>query len=197
MRALVLGPQRRPTLAAVARTLDLAGPVATVTAGWQDREPDDAELDALLDETAFREPTAPIVANTDAAAHTDPAGWPERLARHLTEPVRWRESQRTLAGLGATTFVEVGPGKVLAGLAKRTVPDVTVVNVATPDDVETLAPAMGALASACRRGALGRLSVERADGEHILAVGDRANALRQALEDAGFLVTPRGLRLRG
>jgi hypothetical protein len=49
VRALVLGPQRRPTLAAVARTLDLAGPVATVTAGWQDREPDDAELDALLD----------------------------------------------------------------------------------------------------------------------------------------------------
>jgi hypothetical protein len=49
VRALVLGPQRRPTLAAVARTLDLAGPVVTVTAGWQDREPDDAELDALLD----------------------------------------------------------------------------------------------------------------------------------------------------
>jgi hypothetical protein len=49
VRALVLGPQRRPTLATAARTLDLAGPVATVTAGWQDREPDDAELDALLD----------------------------------------------------------------------------------------------------------------------------------------------------
>jgi hypothetical protein len=49
VRALVLGPQRRPTLAAAARTLDLDGPVATVTAGWQDREPDDAELDALLD----------------------------------------------------------------------------------------------------------------------------------------------------
>jgi hypothetical protein len=49
VRAILLGPQRRPTLAAVVRTLDLAGPVATVTAGWQDREPDDAELDALLD----------------------------------------------------------------------------------------------------------------------------------------------------
>ncbi len=48
MRALVLGPQRRPTLGAVARTLDLPGPVATVTAGWEEREPDDAELDALL-----------------------------------------------------------------------------------------------------------------------------------------------------
>jgi hypothetical protein len=49
VRGMVLGPQRRPTLGAVARGLDLAGPVATVTAGWEDREPDDAELDALLD----------------------------------------------------------------------------------------------------------------------------------------------------
>jgi hypothetical protein len=48
VRAVVLGPQRRPTLGAVARTLDLPGPVATVTAGWEEREPDDAELDALL-----------------------------------------------------------------------------------------------------------------------------------------------------
>ena len=49
MKATILGPQRRPTLAAVARDLDPARPVATVTAGWQDREPDDAELDTLLD----------------------------------------------------------------------------------------------------------------------------------------------------
>jgi hypothetical protein len=48
VRAFVLGPQRRPTLGPVVRTLDLAGPVATVTAGWEEREPDDAELDALL-----------------------------------------------------------------------------------------------------------------------------------------------------
>jgi len=42
---IVLGPQRRPTLDAIG----LDGPVATITAGWQEREPDDAELDALLD----------------------------------------------------------------------------------------------------------------------------------------------------
>jgi hypothetical protein len=49
VKITILGPQRRPTLATVARDLDPAGPVATVTAGWQDRETDDAELDALLD----------------------------------------------------------------------------------------------------------------------------------------------------
>ena len=51
MRVILLGPQRRPTVDAVARSLGLAGPenqVATITAGWQEREPDDQELSTLL-----------------------------------------------------------------------------------------------------------------------------------------------------
>jgi hypothetical protein len=52
VRIVLLGPQRRPTLAGVARSLlagpDAGGPVAAITAGWQEREPDDAELVALL-----------------------------------------------------------------------------------------------------------------------------------------------------
>jgi len=48
VRAILLGPQRRPTLDAVVRPLGLAGPFATVTAGWQEREPDDGELSAML-----------------------------------------------------------------------------------------------------------------------------------------------------
>jgi ATP-dependent Lhr-like helicase len=56
---------------------------------------------------------------------------------------------------------------------------------------------MQALATACRQGALGRLTVERADGETILANDDRSRNLRQALENVGFIATPRGLRLRG
>ena len=52
MRIILLGPQRRPTLDGVIRSLGLgsgpAGPVATLTAGWQEREPDDGELAALL-----------------------------------------------------------------------------------------------------------------------------------------------------
>ena len=48
MRIILLGPQRRPTLEGVARSLGLSGPVATITAGWQEREPDDAELSSLL-----------------------------------------------------------------------------------------------------------------------------------------------------
>ena len=99
-------------------------------------------LRPLLDATPFREPIAPIVSNTDALGHTDPACWPDQLARHLVQPVRWRESQRTLEASGAATFVEAGPGKVLAGLAKRTVPGVTVLDLTAPAD---LSPAVGAL----------------------------------------------------
>jgi len=62
------------------------------------------------------------------------------------------------------------------------------------DDVEVLTSAATELVDAVRRGALGRLTVERADGAHILG---RHDPLREALEAAGFVVTPRGLRLRG
>jgi ATP-dependent Lhr-like helicase len=64
------------------------------------------------------------------------------------------------------------------------------------DDADVLTPATEALAGAVRRGALGRLTVEKADGASILARGDRSTALRRALEAAGFVSTPRGLRIR-
>lgn len=48
MRVTLLGPQRRPTLDGVVASLGLDGPIATITAGWQEREPDDAELSERL-----------------------------------------------------------------------------------------------------------------------------------------------------
>jgi len=59
-----------------------------------------------------------------------------------------------------------------------------------------LGPACQALADAVRRGALGRLTVEKADGAALLGRGERGTPLRQALEDAGFIATTRGLRIR-
>ncbi|WP_244932447.1 ATP-dependent helicase [Nocardioides sp. W7] len=61
------------------------------------------------------------------------------------------------------------------------------------DDVDLLTPAASALAESARRGALGRLTVERADGTQLLGSG--GTPLREALEAAGFVVTPKGLRL--
>ncbi len=62
------------------------------------------------------------------------------------------------------------------------------------DDVDLLTAAAAALAETARRGALGRLTVEKADGEQLLGSG--STPLRHALDSAGFLATPRGLRLR-
>jgi ATP-dependent Lhr-like helicase len=61
-----------------------------------------------------------------------------------------------------------------------------------PSEDDILQPAVDALALAVREGALGKLTVERADGASILT-----SPLGQALEAAGFHATPRGLRLRG
>jgi [acyl-carrier-protein] S-malonyltransferase len=83
-------------------------------------------------------PAAPVVSNDDARAYDDGEGWRERLAVHPTRPVRWADSMRTLAALGAGTFVEIGHGSMIAGVARRTVADVTVVGVATPDDIPRL-----------------------------------------------------------
>ena len=64
----------------------------------------------------------------------------------------------------------------------------------TDDDAARLGPAAQSLSEAGRRGALGRMTVERADGEQILGGG--STPLREALDAAGFVSTPRGLRLR-
>jgi [acyl-carrier-protein] S-malonyltransferase len=96
-------------------------------------------LPAELAGVTFGRPAAPIVSNLDAQAYDGPDGWRERSAEHVAVPVRWRPSMQAMVELGATSFLEVGHGTMLAGLAKRTVPDVPVRNVATPDDLSALA----------------------------------------------------------
>jgi [acyl-carrier-protein] S-malonyltransferase len=95
-------------------------------------------LPSELSSVTFATPSAPVVSNHDARAYSDGDGWRDRLPQHVTVPVRWRESMETMAGLGVTSFLEVGHGSMLAGLAKRTTPDLPVRPVATPDDVEAL-----------------------------------------------------------
>jgi [acyl-carrier-protein] S-malonyltransferase len=82
-------------------------------------------------------PSAPVVSNDDAQPYTDADGWRERLPNHVSVPVRWRSTMDTLVGLGADQFWEVGHGSMLAALAKRGAPDVTVRNVAVPADIPT------------------------------------------------------------
>jgi [acyl-carrier-protein] S-malonyltransferase len=83
-------------------------------------------------------PVAPVVSNADARAYGDTDGWRDRLVEHPTRPVLWADCMRTLVELGAEAFVEVGHGSMIAGVAKRTVPNITVVGVATPADLDRL-----------------------------------------------------------
>ncbi len=91
-----------------------------------------------LSASAFHDPEVAVIANVDARAHTDAAEWPGLLSAQLCSPVRWRQSVDTLTRMGVATFVEVGPGGVLTGLARRAAPGVQAVAVAKPDDLDTL-----------------------------------------------------------
>ena len=82
----------------------------------------------------FRNATAPVVANVDAAPHAAGADWPALLAAQLTSPVRWRETLLTLTGDGVDEILELGAAPVLTGLAKRVTPDVRRRTISTPDD---------------------------------------------------------------
>jgi len=97
-----------------------------------------AGLEDALRDLTLTDPAAPVASNEDAIAYVDGEGWRTRLPRHVTRPVRWRGSMETLADLGARAFFEVGHGSMIAGVAKRTVPDVAVHGIATPEAVDTL-----------------------------------------------------------
>jgi [acyl-carrier-protein] S-malonyltransferase len=97
-----------------------------------------ARLRKALSDTPFSEPEVPVVANVDARAHDRAADWPQLLSAQLCSPVRWRQSLETLAASGARRFVEVGPGGVLTGLVRRSLPDADATAVATPDDLDRL-----------------------------------------------------------
>ena len=78
------------------------------------------ELEAALAQVDFREPAVTVVSSITTEPFDDVRA---RLADALTRPVRWRETLLALRAQGIERFVETGPGTVLTGLVKRTVPD--------------------------------------------------------------------------
>ncbi|MFI5759441.1 ACP S-malonyltransferase [Streptomyces sp. NPDC051563] len=92
-----------------------------------------AAFSTALAAAEFHRGSAPVVANADAQPHHGPDGWPGLLERQLTGPVRWADSVRTMAdGLYCDMFVEVGPGRGLTALARRTAPRVSRLTVSEP-----------------------------------------------------------------
>ncbi|HEY7549019.1 MAG TPA: ACP S-malonyltransferase [Hyphomicrobiaceae bacterium] len=95
----------------------------------------EAMAKALAD-IEVKRPVAPLVANVTAAPISDPQEVKTRLVEQVTGTVRWRECVAAMAREGVTDVVEVGSGKVLAGLAKRIVPSLNAVSVGTPQELE-------------------------------------------------------------
>lgn len=89
------------------------------------------ELAAYLEDVNFAAGLAPVLHNADVAAYDDAAKVKDALVRQLYSPVRWVETVQAVHASGVTASAECGPGKVLAGLVKRTVaelPCVALVN---------------------------------------------------------------------
>ncbi len=87
----------------------------------------------------FRAPRFPVVPNASGRPTDQPYALRDLLSRHLVSPVRWERSIRAMADVGIDTFVEAGPGDVLAKLAKRSARGARAVSVGSPQDAASLA----------------------------------------------------------
>jgi [acyl-carrier-protein] S-malonyltransferase len=91
-------------------------------------EPAREELAAAIEATVFSNPSCPVYQNVTAAAVSDPAEIKMNLIIQLTAPVKWTQSVQQMIADGATSFTEVGPGKVLAGLINKIDKEAVTVN---------------------------------------------------------------------
>lgn len=91
-----------------------------------------------LGKTDIRPPVVPVVANVTASAVSDPAQIRGLLVDQITGRVRWRESVTWMKEQGVTEMIEIGSGKVLAGLVKRIEADVVASSVGTPAQIDEL-----------------------------------------------------------
>ncbi|ESU20115.1 Malonyl CoA-acyl carrier protein transacylase [Flavobacterium cauense R2A-7] len=82
-------------------------------------EPAREELAAAIEATTFNTPICPVYQNVTASAVSDPAEIKKNLIIQLTAPVKWTQSVQQMIADGATSFTEVGPGKVLVGLVNK------------------------------------------------------------------------------
>lgn len=86
-------------------------------------EPAAQGLRAVLEEVPMRRGRFPVVSNVDGRARREPDEIREALLRQLTSPVRWVDCVKAMAERGVEALVEIGPGRVLCGMARRIVPE--------------------------------------------------------------------------
>lgn len=124
--------------------------------------------DRLRDAIALSRPRdteVPVISNVDAAAHDHGSEWASLLSAQLSSPVRWKHCLLALSELGVRGFIELGPGGVLTGMAKRTLEDAKTISVATPDDLDALIEWMNVFSSTAVP-----LATPAHEGEHLFAI---------------------------
>ena len=97
-----------------------------------------AKLGEYLENVAVNEPVIPYVANVTAKYVTDAAEVKALLTKQVSSSVRWQESVEAMIADGVDRFVEIGPGKTLAGFVKKIDRNVTVLNIEKLEDLEKL-----------------------------------------------------------
>jgi [acyl-carrier-protein] S-malonyltransferase len=108
-----------------------------------------------------RDVEVPVISNVDAIAHSSGEEWSSLLSAQLSSPVRWKHCLLTMQELGVTGFVELGPGGVLTGMAKRTVDDARTISVSTPEELDKLIEWVNASSPT---------GAAQLEGEHLFAV---------------------------
>lgn len=88
---------------------------------------------------SFQEPTVPIIGNTTAEPLTSAESVKSELINQLSNPVQWQRSIEYMINKGVSTFIEIGPGKVLTGLIKRINREVNTVNIFDLEAINSLA----------------------------------------------------------
>ncbi len=105
-------------------------------------EPAAEGMKSHLEKVSFSDPSFPVVSNVDAVPYPSADSAAEILVRQITNPVRWLEATMEMANMGATTFIESGPGSVLAGLVKRVRPEAVVLPMSEPSHLDAIAKAL-------------------------------------------------------
>ncbi len=105
-------------------------------------EPAQAHMAPVLKSLAFHAPKCPLVNNVDARIVTDPGELCDGLVRQIPGAVRWEATIALLLDEGVTTFLELGPGKVLSGIASRMAreagTEIRTIAIGTPEDLAQL-----------------------------------------------------------
>ncbi len=118
----------------MARMLPVSGPFHSTMMA-----PAAEAMRAHLAEASISAPTLPIVSNVVARPTSAPDEIRDLLVKQVTSRVRWTECVAYMAGEGVDEFVEIGTGKILAGLVRRIAKEARIISVGEPDDVEAFA----------------------------------------------------------